>query len=386
METVLDRPNITPPVFRQTLLSRYAPCKTAMKSDYQIDVFPNGKGDAAFVIRYGKPGDYKILVYDGGTPKTGKEIVAHIRNKYQTDIVDDIICSHPCSDLALGICEILDAMTVNRFWMHRPWIYSAHISSYFNRGRNITTDMAVHIERAFSVPYMLEVVADEREVALFEPFQGTQIGPFTVMSPHRDWYVHMAVPELEDPAASHDSFTVAAKRVIKSFALAKAALPKCLESWETETLREAGEGTPEYEVSIVLYGVIGGRGILLTGNAGVKALSNTARYAESRSLLIPERLAFVQIPRHGDAEHASPSVLDRLIGPKYREARADLTAVIATKPTRGRYREQLVANALKRRGAIVMGIPPTAGRLAVHSKFAPNDHQIIPFRDGELKS
>jgi beta-lactamase superfamily II metal-dependent hydrolase len=353
-----------------------------MNSEYRIDVFPNGKGDAAICIRYGRPGDYKVLVYDGGTPKVGDEIVEHIRSQYQTEIVDDVICSHPNSDLALGICDILDSLTVKRLWMHRPWVYSAAMAGYFCRRRQTKTALAAHFESKFSVPYLLEVIAADRRVAVFEPFQGTQIGPFTVMSPHRDWYIHMAVPELADDSQSDVFLDAAAGRFIKRLRRGRrVASVHELESWEVETLQDAKEVRAEHEVSIVLYGKIGGRGILLTGNAGVTALTNCARYAESRSLLIPDGLGFVQVPNHGDPDHVSPSVLDRLIGPKRQESRTDLTAVIAASPVTRFHPDQIVANALIRRGAKVVNVTPTLNQVTFDSTADMLDEGLlVPFR------
>ena len=358
-----------------------------MNSEYQIDVFPNGKGDAAICIRYGRLGDYKVLVYDGGTPKIGSEIVDHIRNQYQTEVVDDVICSHANSDLALGLCDILDSLTVKRLWMHRPWVYSAPMAGYFYRRRQTKTALAAHFEAKFSVPHLLEVIAADRRVTLLEPFQGTQIGPFTVMSPHRDWYIHMAVPELEDASRSDVLVEAAAGRFVKRLRRGRGiASAHELESWDVETLKDSGEVRTEHEASIVLYGKIGGRGILLTGNAGVTALTNCARYAESRSLLIPDGLGFVQIPNHGDPEHVSPSVLDRLIGPKRKESRNDLAAVVATSPTTRFHPDQIVANALIRRGANVVNVTPMYSRVTFDSMAETlDDGLLVPFRAGGIR-
>jgi len=355
-----------------------------MKSEYRIDVFPNGKGDAAICIRYGRPGDYKVLVYDGGTPKIGDAIVEHIRNQYQTEVVDDVICSHPNSDLALGICDILDSLTVKRLWMHRPWAYSAAMAGYFYRRRQTKTALAAHFEAKFSVPYLLEVIAADRRVALYEPFQGTQIGPFTVMSPHRDWYTHMAVPELADASRSDVFLDGVAARFVRRLRRGRGiASALGLESPDVETLQDAKEVRVEHEASIVLYGKIGGRGILLTGNAGVTALTNSARYAESRTLLVPDGLGFVQMPNHGDPEHVSPSVLDRLIGPKRLESRTHLAAVIATSPLTRFHPDQIVANALIRRGAKVVNVTPSFNQVTFASNTDTLDEGLlVPFRAG----
>jgi len=387
MDNGFEQTTIDSVGFRQTLPSRYVPCKTAMRSNYQIDVFPNGKGDAAYVIRYGQPGNHKILVYNGGTPKTGKEIVSHIRHCYQTDFIDDLVSSHVSSDLSLGICDILDGMKVKQLWMHRPWAYCLPMAGYFFRmGKPTKTAIAAYFEEKFSATHLLELIADDKGVAVSEPFQGSQIGPFTVMSPHRDWYINKLVPELADVESSGKFTLAASKRFLGRLKAGQIILPPELESWESETLQEGHAGRPEHESSVVLYGKIGNRGVLLTGDAGLTALTNSARYAESRNLLIPDRLGFVQMPHHGEARHVSPAVLDRLIGPKYRERPHELTAVIATKSDKARNGEQLVANALIRRGATVINVAPTSRRLFVDQASTPDESRIIHFVGNERAS
>lgn len=46
-----------------------------------------------------------------------------------------------------------------------------------------------------SAAYNLEVLATERGITIKEPFYGESIGPFQVLSPERNWYVHELVQE-----------------------------------------------------------------------------------------------------------------------------------------------------------------------------------------------
>jgi hypothetical protein len=59
-----------------------------MRCEYQIDFFSTEEGGAAICLRYGLPGDYRIMIYDGGSTETGNNIVRHVRERYQTDVVD----------------------------------------------------------------------------------------------------------------------------------------------------------------------------------------------------------------------------------------------------------------------------------------------------------
>ena len=53
----------------------------------EIDFLPVGNGDKsgdAIAVRYGYPGNYKVMVYDGGTKESGEALVEHIRKHYGT--------------------------------------------------------------------------------------------------------------------------------------------------------------------------------------------------------------------------------------------------------------------------------------------------------------
>ncbi len=105
-----------------------------------------------------------------------------------------------------------------------------------------------------------------------------------------------------------------------------------------------------------MFGDIGGQGILLTGNAGMAALSNTARYAEKMRVLIPTNLGLVQIPYRGNDNHLESSLLDRLVGPDLRgdAMDRDLTALIFMPAGDIFPSNPLLVNTLLRRGARVV--------------------------------
>jgi hypothetical protein len=96
------------------------------------------------------------------------------------------------------------------------------------------------------------------------------------------------------------------------------------EAWDIETLREGGTTAAENESSVVLYGDLGEGGILLTGDAGLRALWTTVAYAGTRGIDL-SKLWLFQVPHHGSRNNIAPSVLDRIVGPPVRQrARCDL--------------------------------------------------------------
>ena len=112
----------------------------------------------------------------------------------------------------------------------------------------------------------------------------------------------------------------------------------------------------------MLYGLIGGEGILLTGNAGLGSLTNAAVYAEHLGIRVSEQLKFFQVPASGDANHLSPSILDRLIGAARppSEKPPHLSAFLPPPSGRPELPHRAVVHALAERGA---QIARTEGRI-----------------------
>src|SRR5262245_28946618 len=115
----------------------------------------NKNGDA-IIVRYGEPGAYKILVYDGGTLASGEKIVEHIQQYYGTSDVDDVVNSHPDADHASGLRVVVEKLNVKRLHMHRPWTHSSKILDYFKDGRITDQSLADRLKEKMAAAYELE--------------------------------------------------------------------------------------------------------------------------------------------------------------------------------------------------------------------------------------
>ena len=168
--------------------------------DYEIDFLPVGNGERsgdAIAVRWGTPSNYKVLIYDGGTSESGEALVRHVKERYHTDRVDYVVSSHPDNDHASGLSVVLEKLDVGELWMHRPWEYSSIIQDYFHDGRITDESLADRLKTKMRAAYALEELATEKGIPMFEPFQGLGIGPFTVLSPEINWYVHELIPAFE---------------------------------------------------------------------------------------------------------------------------------------------------------------------------------------------
>jgi beta-lactamase superfamily II metal-dependent hydrolase len=334
---------------------------------YEIDFLPVGNGDRsgdAIAIRYGTPGDYKILVYDGGTKEAGQLLVNHIKEHYKSNFVDYVVNSHPDADHASGLSVVLEQMRVGELWIHQPWNYSQIIRDYFKDGRISDNSLAERLRKNMTAAYALEQLAEKQNIPIYAPFRGARIGEFVVLSPEENWYVHDLIAEFnKSPTqkAADERGALSYTGLLKSVTeAAKQAVAWIAEQWHIESLREDVTTSAENESSVVLYGEIDGRGILLTGDAGVRALTATADFTEFKGVSLPNNLRFIQVPHHGSRHNVSTSVLDRIVGTSkaQNDGKTTKLAFVSAGKESTTHPRKAVINAFIRRGVNVV---PTQG-------------------------
>ncbi|MEW6466356.1 MAG: MBL fold metallo-hydrolase [Pseudomonadota bacterium] len=329
---------------------------------FEVDFLPVGNGERsgdAIAVRYGTPGNYTIVIYDGGTKESGQALVDHVRQHYQTEYVDHVVNSHPDADHASGLSVVLEQLKVGTLWMHRPWEYSHIICDYFRDGRITSDSLKERLQKKMRAAYDLELLAQSKGIPISEPFQGQAIGLFHVLSPSADWYVHDLIPafekspeqKLQEEAAAHGAFGLLKSAV---FDAAKKAATWIAEQWNVELLREDVETSAENESSVILYGYMAEEqeAVLLTGDAGVRALAAAADYLEENNVSAPTHVKFIQVPHHGSRHNVSSIVLDRLIGPRLpaQPVQPSRTAFVSAGAESESHPRKMVINAFIKRG------------------------------------
>jgi hypothetical protein len=336
---------------------------------YEIDFLPVGNGDKsgdAIALRYGTPGNYTIHVVDGGTLESGDALVSHINEYYgYPGFIDHVVCTHPDGDHASGLRRILENFQVGTLWMNRPWLYAEDLLPYF-RDQRITADS---LKRRFreAYPYIdqLEALALQNQVQIKPVFQGDQVGAFTVLSPSINFYHSLILQSIKTP----DTHTAADQNTLWLRKLIEAAANWVSETWFGETLREGGETSAENESSVIQIAEFGNRRILLTGDAGLRALNAAAELVQSHFGYIPD-LHFIQIPHHGSRNNVSPTILNRWIGsPLVQGQFRNLTAFASASAESSTHPRKAVINAFIRRGAKVVSTKGSAKR---HSYNMPS--------------
>ncbi|NQT62980.1 MAG: hypothetical protein HQ556_08500 [Candidatus Marinimicrobia bacterium] len=327
-------------------------------SGWEIDFLPVGNGEKsgdAIALRYGEPGNYRILVYDGGIKESGENLVAHIKKYYGTDYVDDVVCSHPDADHASGLSIVLEELNVGRLWMHRPWAYSGLILDYFKDGRITSQSLEKRLKEKMSAAYKLEQIAIGQKIEVLEPFAGINIGNFTILSPAEDWYVKSLIADFEKSPEREtgDPILDVLDRLLKQ--AAEKAISWVKESWGVESLKEDVQTTAENESSVVMLGYLAGEYVLLTGDAGIRALGNAVQYASMNGISLSSSLSFLQVPHHGSRNNVSPSILDALVGPikQSDDGETNKVAFVSASKSSSKHPRKMVVNGFIRRGVKV---------------------------------
>lgn len=330
---------------------------------YEIDFVKAGENSSgdAIALRYQiQGGSMQIHAVDGGYADDGQKLVDHITRWYGNPYrIDNVVSTHPDRDHAGGISTILDSYEVGALWMNRPWV---HIDALMPRFEyQYTRDgLMQRLKRDFPNTAALEKQALELGIPIYDAFQGQMIGAFLVMSPSYDFYLDMIVASEKTPEPEREASILgrAYQQVREAFRTVGAL-------WGVENLKGDITGTSaENETSIVQYGVLNGERILLTGDAGIRALEHAHGYALAVGISLPGIDKF-QVPHHGARRNLSSDILDKWLGARLPNrpvggAQGGISAVISAHENDQDHPKDSVVRALWHRGAHVSSTQGTA--------------------------
>lgn len=304
-----------------------------------IQVGQKGSGDA-IAIRRRHNGRDTIYVIDGGYAEDGQKLVDHIRQFYGKDYyINHLVLTHPDSDHASGLVTVMEKMRVICLWMNRPWRHVYQLMPSFEHYQD-RDRLIARLRHDFPKVAELEKLASSKGIFVRDAFRGDTIGEFTVLSPSKDTYCQLVVASKKTPVP-------AAKWIaLRTESISNAA-------WGEENLKGDAEGTtPENETSIVQYAEVCGKTTLLTGDAGVRALTEAHRAACEMGKS-PGSLDWFQVPHHGSRRNISTCVLDTWLGPKLPETQVPTEgklAIISANPNDTEHPKKAVVRAMIHRG------------------------------------
>ena len=337
----------------------------------EIEFMPVGdgsRGGDAIIIRYGYVDNYKLMVVDGGTAAAGENMVSHLRQHFGAGVaLSDVVLTHSDADHASGLREILREIPTGHLWLHIPWLLSDEAITLFKNKAWTTAGLSAAIKKEYDILAELVDLAVEKGTTVHYPFQGAQIGPFTVLSPSRHAYLHLLpqfdkTPDPDQALIEQSSLWIgkAATGVWGLLEKAAAAITSWLpEDWYTERLKDGGKTSASNESGVVMYADTTSGRILLTGDAGINALWWATNYAKGRGFILRD-FKFVQIPHHGSRRNVGPAVLNELVGPIQVEGTIKFDVFVSAPKDDEQHPRKIVQNAFIRRGGRVVATQGTS--------------------------
>ena len=282
--------------------------RRAVTDFYEIDFLSveTKKSGDAIVLRYSQDGTEAIQVVDGGFTDMGAQILAHIDKYYRHGAaIDFVVLTHPDGDHAAGLKYVLENRTLRHLIMNRPWLYAGELLPY-SKFTSVER-LEARLREEFPHTAALEEIAHRRGVPIFEGFQGTGLGSFTILAPSKRRYLdlifdaaHLARSALSLEAAYDSESRQGESHDVSS-------------NWGQEIFSD-NPTSPRNEMSIIQFATLSGKKIMLTGDAGRDALEEAVTFARDQQFGLPGIDVF-QVPHHGSRRNVSTQLLNDLLGP-----------------------------------------------------------------------
>jgi hypothetical protein len=110
--------------------------------------------------------------------------------------------THSDADHASGLRELLRAIPVKNLWLHIPWLLVGDARHLFKDRRWTKDGLCAAIKKEYGIIIEIVDLAQANGCSIYYPFQRNIMGPFGVMSPSRDAYVHLLTQfeQMPEPA------------------------------------------------------------------------------------------------------------------------------------------------------------------------------------------
>ncbi|MEN2402595.1 MBL fold metallo-hydrolase [Flavobacterium sp. MC2016-06] len=318
------------------------------KFGLEIDYMPVGNGTRsgdAIALRFGEceNGVWKnqtVFVIDGGNEESGKALVDHIKNIYNTNKVDRVILTHTDADHACGLKIVLQNLEVGKIWMHCPWNHWDDIKDYIVDGRITRNSFSERMREAYQYAYNIEKLANEKGIKIVSPQQGlvythNDENILKVLGPSKELYLSLI-------QASGKTPDMALFESTRIFSSSDEKTVYETMSFETENLADTDMPTSaENDMSLVLLLTVGGEKVLFTGDSGTQGLFKSIHYATANQISLKD-LNLLHVPHHGSRRNLSKGIL-KYINAKY-------CIISCSKEGFPKHPSPIVTNSLIRRG------------------------------------
>jgi len=349
---------------------------------YQIDFLPCGEKTCgeAIAIRFGdlESGDLTkqfVILIDGGFTGDTTKVISHMKDHYGTDYIDLMVSTHPDNDHIGGLPGIVENARVANLWMHLPWEHSADYLEA-RQSEFVNASVTKKLQKALSSSNDLALAADAKNLAIVEPFTGTQFttpyGTVTVLGPTVQHYESLIAQILGGSTASapqKSGLEAALQKIL-------AAAQNVVESHHIETLSDKGDTTASNNTSVVLILQLNsGEKFLFCGDAGKSSLEIAYTAYELLGHQTGE-LTLVQVPHHGSRRNVGPTILNKFLGDKHPTVggkRGNAVVSVGKVCDVHGHPKKVVTNAFKRRG---YPVTQTRGTTKMFGMDRPNWNSV----------
>lgn len=314
----------------------------SLQMAFQVDYLAIGEGEQsgdALALRYGDldandPSKQTVVIIDGGTKESGKQLVDLVKNQYGTTYVDYVFSTHLDRDHLSGLTEVIEHLEVGTLYMHVPWEHLDETNPLFV-GDFSNDELEQELKESLELVHEVEQLAIEKGIPIEEPFFGTPVNnEIIILGPTKAYYEELLCQFRETP----DLKTTIERILDPVFRAAEPVLNLIRDRFDLDILGEGGSTSAENNSSVVLLMLIDSEIFLFTGDAGVPALTKVADFADALKLPLTN-LNFLHVPHHGSKNNLSTSLLKRI--------RASICYVSASKGS-SKHPSKRVLNALKK--------------------------------------
>ena len=282
---------------------------------YELDYIPVGEGEKSgdcIAFRFWNPqigiSSQKVVVIDGGFKESAENLIVHINTYYETNEVDIVISTHPDMDHTSGLITVLEKMKVANLVMHRPWNHVSDIKKQFANGKTTVSGVKKDLEESLAYASELEDIAKRKNILIHEPFAGTTAfdGVFHFLAPTMEYYQSL-LPHFKGTPEPVTSLGVLG--MLKK--TGETITQKVQDYLHINYLDDEDSTSPENNTSTVILIQVDGHKLLLTGDAGKRAIENAISYAYSQGIVLNDLMLF-DVPHHGSKRNLGKTMMDHI--------------------------------------------------------------------------
>ena len=342
---------------------------------YEIDILGVGKesqsGDE-IALRWGNlsghRNEQKVVIINGGFQATGQYIVDHIKQYYQTRLIDAVVSTHPDQDHVNGLHTVLDELDVKELWMHQPWERNRGLAEKFADGRVTDNSIGQRLRDNLGSASDLIDKARSKNIHIVEPFSGISLfnqKEFCVLGPTRSYYESL-IPEFDGMPQAESTFSKLMAEIAGPIARAKRFITSI---WGIDALDDKDTTSAKNNSSVITALTVEGHCLQFTADAGITAFSYAAIHLDS--VRNGADLRFIQIPHHGSRRNVGPIILNKLIGYPLPQGEHRKICAIASTSAKGepKHPRKAVMNAFTHRG---VSASATRGKTRSFTRNAPS--------------